>query len=149
LAGWSAVNKKDLPWSDLSYNAAIKGNVREVGVAKLVEEIKYDVNFIKTHSLQPKWYKALKVVVLVTFFAGFSYFFGLSSTLVFFVVFFFLSFLVHMVYRVKTNKFTQSWLDFVVVEKDNEIKAKSIGKYYYLAIAINFLISLAVSQMLF
>jgi hypothetical protein len=42
----------------------------------LLEEIKLDVNFVKSHSLQPKWYKALKVVILVGFLAGYGYLFG-------------------------------------------------------------------------
>lgn len=116
-------------------------------MAKLVEEIKVDANFVKSHTLQPKWFKALKTIALVLFFAGYTYFFGLIRTIIFFAVFFLLSFLVHMTYRIKTSKYTQSWLDFIVVEENGERKAKSIGKFYYSAIAINFLLALAVSQL--
>jgi len=117
-------------------------------VNKLLEEIKYDLSFISTHSLQPKWYKFLKVLILVGFLAGYLLLFGLSATAVFFVAFLFLSFLVHMLYRTKTNRFKRSWLDFVVVEENNEIRAKSIGKFYYSAIVLNAILSLAISQAL-
>ncbi len=115
-------------------------------VNKLLEEIKYDVSFISTHSLQPKWYKALKTLILVGFLAGYLFLFGLTATVVFFVTFLFLSFLVHMLYRTKTNRFTRSWLDFVVVEENGETRAKSIGRFYYSAIALNAIASVLVSQ---
>lgn len=113
---------------------------------KLLEEIKYDLRYIKSHSLQPKWYKALKIFILLGFLMGYWRVFGLTKTIVFFVAFIFLSFLVHLLYRTKTNKFKQSWLDFIVVEENNEIKGKSIGKFYYLAILLNTILSLAISQ---
>ncbi len=115
-------------------------------MSKLVEEIKYDMNFIKSHSLQPQWYKVLKVFILVGFLVGYGYLFGLGKTVIFFAVFILLSFLVHLLYRIKTKKWKQSWLDFVVVEEGNEIKAKSIGKFYYSAIVLNAILSLVISQ---
>jgi hypothetical protein len=117
-------------------------------MSKLLDEIKYDASFIKSHSLQPRWYKVLKVFILLGFLAGYYLLFGILKTVVFFATFLFLSLLVHLLYRVKTHKFTQSWLDFVVVEENGEIKAKSIGKFYYLAIIINAIVSLVVSQSL-
>ncbi len=117
-------------------------------MVKLLDELKYDLNFIKSHSLQPKWYKILKVSIIVGFLAGYYYLFGISKTVIFFVIFIFLSFLVHLLYRAKTNKWKRSWLDFVVVEENNEIKAKSIGKFYYSSIVLNTILSLVISQML-
>ena len=115
-------------------------------MAKLLEEIKFDLNFVKSHTLQPKWYKVFKIFMLIGAIAAYYYFFGLSKTIVFLAVFFFLSFLLHMIYRIKTKKYTQSWLDLKVVKEGNEVKAKSIGKFYYLAVAINAIISIAISQ---
>ena len=115
---------------------------------KLVDELKYDFNFIKSHSLQPKWYKVLKVFILLGFLAGYYFLFGSIKTMIFFAVFILLSALVHLVYRVKTRKWKQSWLDFVVVEENNEIRAKSIGKYYYSAIVLNTILSVVISQIL-
>jgi hypothetical protein len=115
-------------------------------MTKPLEEIKTDLNFIKSHTLQPKWYKILKVFVLVGFFLGYYTLFGLHKTLVFFAVFFFLSLVVHMVYRVKTHTWQRSWLDFVVIEENNEIKADRIGKYYYSAVALNAILALLISQ---
>ena len=115
-------------------------------MTKLLQEIKEDVNFVKSHTLQPKWYKFLKMFILAGFVAGYYFLFGPTKTAVFFAVFLFLSLLVHLLYRAKTNKWKQSWLDFVVAKEGNEIKAKSIGIYYYLAILLNAILSALVSQ---
>ena len=112
---------------------------------KLLKEIKDDLGFIKSHKLQPTWFKILKVFILLGFFAGYCYFFGIIKTLIFFAIFFSLSFLMHLLYRAKTKKWTQSWLDFVVEEND-EFHAKSIGIFYYSAIIIIAILALAVSQ---
>ena len=115
---------------------------------KLINEIKYDLNFIRTHTLQPQWYKVFKVFMILAFIIGYYFVFGLLKTIIFFTLFFFLSFIVHMVYRVKTNRFSRSWLDFVVVEEENQIRAESIGRFYYMTIILNIIISLLISQVL-
>ena len=117
-------------------------------MTRLLDEIKVDLDFIRSHSLQPKWYKVLKVFILLGFLVGYYSLFGILKSVVFFATFLSLSLLVHLLYRAKTLKFKQSWLDFVVVEEDGEIKAKSIGKFYYLAIIINAIISVVISQAL-
>jgi len=122
------------------------GLALRIKMRKLLREIKYDFDFIKSHSLQPKWYKFLKIFILLGFLAGYRCLFGLLKTVVFLAVFMFLSFLLHLLYRVKTRKYKKSWLDFVVVEEDNEMKAKSVGKFYYLAIVLNTIIALIISQ---
>ncbi len=116
---------------------------------KLFREIKDDANFIKSHTLQPKWYKIFKVFMILGFLAGHLFLFGPLKTIVFSGVFFSLSLLVHLVYRVKTNKWTQSWLDFVVIEEKDEIRAEKIGKFYYSFVIFNVIISLVASQVLF
>ena len=116
-------------------------------MANLFKEIKHDANFIKSHTLQPKWYKIFKVFMILGFLAGYYFFFGTEKTLIFCGVFFSLSFGVHMVYRLKTNKFTQSWLDFIVVEVNGVGKPSSIGKFYYAAVVINILIGIMISQL--
>jgi hypothetical protein len=117
-------------------------------MAKLLDEIKTDLSFISSHTLQPQWYKILKVFILVGVFAGYYLLFGWIKTAIFFTIFFALSLIVHLVYRAKTRKWKQSWLDFTVVEEDNGIKPKSIGKVYYSAIILNTIISLVASQLL-
>jgi hypothetical protein len=117
-------------------------------MAKLLNEIKDDLHFVKTHTLQPKWYKFLKIFIVLGFLVGYWCLFGWKKALIFLVAFFFLSFIVHMVYRIKTNKSTRSWLDFKVVEQDNQIKAKSIGKFYYSAVVFNAILSIVISQVL-
>jgi hypothetical protein len=111
-----------------------------------LEEIKVDVNFVRSHTLQPRWYKALKVVILVGALAGYGYLFGLARTAIFGASFLLLSLVVHLLYRAKTQRFQRSWLDFVVAVENDKIVAKSIGAYYYAAIVLNALLSVVISQ---
>lgn len=115
---------------------------------KLLDEIKYDLSYLKSHTLQPKWFKVAKVFILLGFLVGYTYLFGWAKTVLFFAVFIVLGLFVHLVYRVKTNKWKQSWLDFVVVEENGEARTKRIGKFYYSAIILNFTLSLVISQTL-
>ena len=115
-------------------------------LAKLFDEIRYDFNFVISHTLQPQWYKILKVFILVGFLAGYSFLFGPTKTLLFLASFLILCALIHLTYRSKTSKWTQTWLDFVVVQERNTIKMKRIGKFYYSAILISAIVSLIVSQ---
>jgi hypothetical protein len=112
----------------------------------LLKEVKDDVDFVKSHTLQPKWYKFGKIFILLGVLAGYYALFGWRKTVIFLGVFLSLSLLLHMLYRVKTRKFTRSWLDFVVVEKDGQPKAQRIGAYYYLAIIFNAIVALVISQ---
>ena len=82
------------------------------------------------------------------FLVGYYFLFGWIKTMLFFAVFILLSILVHLIYRAKTRKWKQSWLDFVVIKKGNEITTKRIGKYYYSAIVINTILSVVISQVL-
>jgi len=117
-------------------------------MTKLFKEIKDDANFIKSHTLQPKWYKIFKVFMVLGFLAGHLFLFGPIKTIIFSGTFFSLSLLVHLLYRVKTNKWTQGWLDFVIAGEDGEPRPKGIGKYYYSAVVLNTLIALLISQIL-
>ena len=113
-----------------------------------MNEILYDAKFIKGHTLQPQWYRILKVFLLLGLIGGYYLIFGGIRTLVFFGCFFGLSLVVHMVYRIKTNKFTQSWLDFRVSDNSGQLEYQRIGVYYYLVVATNGVISLLISQLL-
>ena len=117
-------------------------------MAKLIDEIKCDLVYLKSHTLQPKWFKILKVFILLGVLVGYYFLFGLTTTILFFVTFFVLMLIVHFTYRIKTKKYTSSWLDFVVVKDAQELKTERIGKYYYSAIIVNAIISLIVSQVL-
>jgi len=116
-------------------------------MSKIIQEIKDDLSFVKSHTLQPQWYKALKIFILLGFLVGYYFLFGFLKTAVFLVVFILLMFLVHLVYRFKTNKYRKSWLDFIVEQTDEGFKAKSIGKYYYGVIIFNALFSVLISQL--
>ena len=117
-------------------------------MAKLIDELKYDLSYLKSHTLQPKWFKILKVFILLGLLIGYYSLFGMIATILFFVIFIFLSIVVHLTYRIKTNKFTKSWLDFVIIEENKELKTKRIGKFYYSAVVFNALLSFIISQVL-
>ena len=117
-------------------------------MTRLLQGIENDLRFIRSHSLQPKWYKLLKVFILLGFLLGYWYFFGLKRTAVFLAAFLLLSLLLHLLYRTKTHGWKRSWLDFVVVEQEGEMRPRSIGIYYYSAIILNAALSLVASQLL-
>ena len=111
-----------------------------------IAEIKHDFNFIKSHTLQPKWFKVLKVFILLGFLACYVSLFGWGKTIVFAISFFGLMLIVHFLYRAKTKRFSQSWLDFIVYEENGEKKYKRIGAFYYGAILVNVILSFVISQ---
>ena len=114
----------------------------------LMDGAKVDIDFMKSHTLQPQWYKVLKVFILLGFLVGYGLLFGWPATAIFFAVFVLLSLVVHFTYRAKTKKWTKSWLDFVVVEEGGQGKQERIGKYYYPMVAFNAILSLIISQLL-
>jgi hypothetical protein len=117
-------------------------------MTKQIEEIKYDLSYLKSHTLQPKWLKILKVFILLGVSVGYYLLFGLQATILFFVTFFSLMLIVHFTYRINTNKYTTSWLDFIVIQEGEELKTKRIGKYYYSAVIASAIIALIVSQVM-
>jgi hypothetical protein len=117
-------------------------------MSKLLSEIQDDARFVKGHTLQPRWFKVAKIFILLGFLAGYLLLFAWRKTLIFLVCFLLLMLLVHIAYRIKTHKFTRSWLDFVVIDEDGQFKYQRIGKYYYFAILVNVLLSVLVSQVL-
>lgn len=113
------------------------------------KEIRDDANFIKSHTLQPQWYKILKVFLILGYLGAHLFFYGSRKTLIFSGLFFILSILVHMLYRIKTEKFTISWLDFNVTEKNGQLEYERIGIYYYSFILFNIVLSLIIAHMVF
>jgi hypothetical protein len=112
-----------------------------------MNEIRYDVSFIKNHKLQPAWYKYTKIFILLALLAGYALLFGWKKCLLFLAVFFLCCAIIHFMYRFYTRKFTQSWLDFRVYEEDGQIKTGRIGKVYYSAILISALLACLISQL--
>jgi len=118
----------------------------ETGMRNLLKAILYDMKFVRGHTLQPAWFKVLKVFILLGLLAGSLLIFGLRPTLVFFGVFFLLSLILHLLYRVKTRKFTQSWMDFQVLEEAGGKVFRPIGIFYYFAILLNALLAMLASR---
>lgn len=115
---------------------------------RIWSEIKFDAEFIRGHTLQPQWYKILKVFLLLGGLAGYYFLFGGRRTLIFSLIFFGLATLVHLTYRTKTQKFTRSWLDFVVTEVEGQLLYQPIGKFYYLAVLLSLIFAIILSQVL-
>jgi hypothetical protein len=114
---------------------------------KIWSEVKYDAEFIRGHTLQPQWYKILKVFLLLGSLVGYYALFGGRKTLIFCGVFFGLATLLHLIYRIKTRKFTRSWLDFVVTEEDGQLHYQPIGKFYYTVVLLCLLAAILLSQL--
>ena len=117
-------------------------------MAKLLQGIGDDLRFVRSHSLQPKWYKMLKIFILLGFLLGYWCFFGLKRTAIFLSAFLLLSLGLHLLYRAGTHGWKRSWLDFVVARQDGEIRPQRVGIFYYLAIVMNAGLSVAASQLL-
>ncbi len=65
-------------------------------MSDLLGEIKADLAFVRSRTLQPRWYKALTAVMLAGFLAGYGYVFGLARTAAFLVSLLLLSFIVDL-----------------------------------------------------
>ncbi len=117
-------------------------------MGNLIDEIKHDLRFLRSHTLQPRWWKILKIPLLLGSVAGDYLLFGLTATLVFYAVFLSLMFGVHLVYRSKTKKYTTSWLGFTVPQEGQRPEPKRIGIVCYTFIALNAILPLIVSQVL-
>jgi hypothetical protein len=114
----------------------------------IINEIFYDVKFIQSHRLQPTWYKALKIFILLGVICGYVFLFGWRKAILFAVVFLWLSLAVHIVYRIQTRKFTRNWLDCIVVEEKGKHQKPGIGRYYYSFIVMNAVIAWMASQLI-
>ena len=112
---------------------------------KLLEEINYDLKFLGSHTLQPRWFKVFKIFILLGFLAGYYCLSGLKAMLLFLVTFLFLMMVVHFVYRSKTRKYTVSWMDFVMAKGD-DANPPRIGKVYYPLIILNAILAFMLSQ---
>lgn len=111
-----------------------------------LEELKIDLEFVRGHTLQPKWYKALKGFLVLGAVLAYGLVFGWLKALTFLLIFLCLSLGLHLLYRRGTRRWQRSWLDFTVETLNGVPHAKSIGVYYYLLLIANALLSVLVSQ---
>jgi hypothetical protein len=107
----------------------------------VIKEIREDINFIKTHTLQPKWWKILKIFILLGVMLGILLFFGFLKMIIWTSIFVFLGLIVHMIYRVKTKNFKMTWMDFKVKIKNGKYVYDRIGLLYYMLVIFIFVIS--------
>ena len=115
--------------------------------SNLSQFIKTDVAFVKSHTLQPTWYKAGKIFIIFGVLAVLYILFGLKRLIAFLLPFLVFSFLLHMMYRWKTKTWNRSWADFKVEDIRGQIKAKRIGWLYYLLLFINAVVSFVLSAL--
>ena len=115
---------------------------------KLIGGIKYDAAFLKGHTLQPAWYKLFKIFIIIGFLALYWIVFGFTKTIIFFACFVLLALAMHMTHRIKTHRYTRSWLDFIVYEEDGVRKYRRISGYYYAAVILFALVAVSISQLL-
>jgi hypothetical protein len=116
-------------------------------MGRVLGALLFDVRFVRGHGLQPGWYKVAKVLILVAAVGAYLILFGPTKTALFAGVFVLLMLVVHLVYRAGTARFTRTWLDFRVEERDGRIVPVSIGAVYYSAVAASALAGVAVSQL--
>ncbi|MBN2352676.1 MAG: hypothetical protein JXD23_08930 [Spirochaetales bacterium] len=110
-----------------------------------LRDLKKDVQFIKGHTLQPAWFKVVKIVFLIGIVVASLFIFGVVRTAVWVLVFLSLALIVHFVYRAKTKVFTKSWLDFKVVEKNGKPEYKRIGAFYYSFVIASFAAAIVIA----
>ena len=103
------------------------------------KEINYDLNFIKNHTLQPRWWKIVKIFLLCGMIAAVYFIFGAVRTCIWLSTVIILSLIVHIIYRIKTNAFTKTWMDFKVKDFNGKLVYGRIGLLYYSLVAVIFI----------
>jgi hypothetical protein len=114
----------------------------------IIEEIKKDINFLREHTLQPKWWKIVKVFILVGGFLLVYFIFGVSKAIIWISFVLVFSGIVHITYRIKTQVYKKSWLDFKVTAVDGKRTYKRIGLVYYSLVVLIFFTATVVIYLL-
>lgn len=105
------------------------------------EIIKTDVNFLRTHTTQPEWWKIAKIFVLLSAVIAAGFVFNVWKAAVWFGIIVALTAVMHFTYRSKTHVYTKSWMDFKVKEVDGKLVYGRIGYMYYPLVAVIFIIA--------
>jgi len=105
------------------------------------KEIKKDIDFLRKHTLQPVWWKIVKVFILFTAILTIWKIFGILEAIIWFSIIIILGLIVHFTYRIKTHTYKKSWMDFKVKEKDGKLTYESIGLFYYSLVILIFFIA--------
>jgi hypothetical protein len=104
----------------------------------ILKEIKYDIKFVKNHTLQPRWWKIIKIFILCGMIVAVCLIFGIIKAIIWFSTVIILSSIVHIIYRSKTNAFTKTWMDFKIKEVDGKQVHGRIGWLYYSLVVVIF-----------
>ena len=107
----------------------------------LKNEIRIDIDFLKRHDLQPKWWKFGKILLLAGIIAALVLIWGWRSALIWLATMLVCMGIVHFMYRGKTKKYTVGWADFRVDPAD---KRRKFGTLYYPLVVVSFALATAV-----
>jgi len=105
----------------------------------IITKISYDIKFIKNHTLQPRWWKIFKIFLLCGMITAVFFIFGTLKTFIWLSTVIILSLIVHIIYRIKTNAFTKTWMDFKVKESNGKLVYGRIGWLYYSIVIVIFI----------
>jgi hypothetical protein len=118
---------------------------RQVMVGK---EIKKDIEFLIKHTLQPKWWKKAKVFLLLASLILIYFIFGIIKAIIWISVILVCATILHFTYRIKTDTYTKSWMDFKVKEIEGKQTYERIGLFYYSLVILIFLTATVVILLL-
>jgi len=103
------------------------------------KEIKKDIEFLKNHTLQPTWWIKVKVFLLIASLLVLYSIFGIIKAIIWISVILVCVTFFHLTYRIKTDTYTKSWMDFKVKEKNGKQIYERIGLFYYSLVMLIFL----------
>ncbi len=107
----------------------------------IIKEIKKDIDFLRKHTLQPVWWKIVKVFILFAAILTIWKIFGILEAIIWFSIIIILGLIVHFTYRIKTHTYKKSWLDFKVKEIDSTLTYERIGLLYYSLVILIFILA--------
>jgi hypothetical protein len=103
------------------------------------KEINKDIEFLKKHTLQPTWWKKVKVFLLIASLIVIYSIFGFIKAIIWISLIMVCAAILHFTYRIKTDTYTKSWMDFKVKEIDGKQTYERIGLFYYSLVMLIFL----------
>jgi hypothetical protein len=115
---------------------------------KIGDKLKEDIEFLKGHTLQPKWWKTAKIFLLPACILSIYFTLGIVKAVIWIAIVIVLAIIVHFTYRIKTRFYTHSWMDFKTKEIDGIRTYGRIGFLYYSLVVLIFAAATAAILML-
>jgi hypothetical protein len=105
---------------------------------KIGDNLKEDIEFLKGHTLQPEWWKAAKIFLLLACLLSIYFTLGIVKAIIWIAIVIVSATMVHFTYRIKTRFYTRSWMDFKTKEIDGIRTYGRIGFLYYSLVLLIF-----------